>query len=251
MWAAYRGDALAAALIVQVMPGRTATILPPRVAPDADPQAAAAIVSHVLPELASRGVCWVQALLESDQGDDVDVLGGAGFQHAAELLYLVSPRSSFPSARPQDGLEFVSYRPEEHPRLSAIVERTYAGSLDCPGLDKVRKIEDVLAGYRAAGNFDPARWLIVRQAGDDVGCLLLCETANGEAWELTYFGLAREARGRGLGVGMARYAQWLARQAGAQRLTAAVDADNWPALAVYAACGFISWDRRSVFLRVL
>jgi hypothetical protein len=31
----------------------------------------------------------------------------------------------------------------------------------------------------------------------------------------------------------------------------AVDASNEPALAMYAAAGFASWDRRSVFVRIL
>ena len=34
------------------------------------------------------------------------------------------------------------------------------------------------------------------------------------------------------------------------RLVLAVDVRNEPALATYAAAGFINWDRRSVFLKV-
>jgi ribosomal protein S18 acetylase RimI-like enzyme len=47
-------------------------------------------------------------------------------------------------------------------------------------LDGVRSIEDVLRGYQAAGTFDPSRWMIVRHAGQDAGCLLLTEHASAE-----------------------------------------------------------------------
>jgi ribosomal protein S18 acetylase RimI-like enzyme len=71
-----------------------------------------------------------------------------------------------------------------------------------------------------------------------------------EAWELTYLGVVPEARRRGFGISMTRHAQWLARVAGARRMTLAVDAANEPAIAVYSAAGFAAWDRRCVFLRV-
>jgi ribosomal protein S18 acetylase RimI-like enzyme len=84
-----------------------------------------------------------------------------------------------------------------------------------------------------------------------VGCLLLGEDAAGAQWELVYMGVVPEARGRGIGLDLTRHAQWVARAAGCARMVLAVDATNAPALAVYAAAGFSSWDHRSVFLRVL
>jgi ribosomal protein S18 acetylase RimI-like enzyme len=62
-------------------------------------------------------------------------------------------------------------------------------------------------------------------------------------------GVVPEARGQGLGISIVRHAQYLARAAGRERLVLAVDAANEPAIAVYAAAGFVCWDRRSVFLR--
>ena len=115
----------------------------------------------------------------------------------------------------------------------------------------MRDVADVLDGYRPNGPFDPARWLIVQADGADVGCLLLADQPRFDQWELMYIGVVPEARGRGLGLAMVRHAQWMAAQAGRQRLVLAVAADNHPAIAMYAAAGFITWDIRSIFLRPL
>jgi hypothetical protein len=135
--------------------------------------------------------------------------------------------------------------------MARLVERTYQGSLDCPALDGVRRIADVLEGYRAIGIFDPTRWIIARHREQDIGCLLLADHPRDHQWELVYMGVVPEARGHGWGVAIARHAQWLARQAGRKRLVLAVDAANLPAIAVYAAAGFVTWDHRSVYLRIL
>jgi hypothetical protein len=99
-------------------------------------------------------------------------------------------------------------------------------------------------------DFDPALWLTVQHAGADVGCLLISPERENVQWELTYMGVVPEARGRGFGLAMARHAQWLALESKCGRLVLAADAANAPAIEVYAAAGFTTWDRRSVFLRV-
>jgi ribosomal protein S18 acetylase RimI-like enzyme len=131
--------------------------------------------------------------------------------------------------------------------MARVVERTYTGSLDCRAIDGVRRVEDVLTGYQGTGKFDPDLWLLARHEGADVGCLLL---APGAAWELVYLGVVPEARSRGFGTSMVRHAQWLAKQAGCERMTLAVDAANEPAIRVYSAAGFTAWERMCVFLRV-
>jgi mycothiol synthase len=249
LWVAYRGKQLVAAMDAQVQSGRIAFVSPPRLAPQEPLETARELSARVMDDLASHGVQLAQALLEMDHGPDAERLTEIGFRHVANLLHLVSLPGSFPTSAPQDGLEFVPYGPAEHDRLVHIVQRTYQASLDCPEIDKARSIEDVLGGYRATGVFDPARWLIATHQGIDVGCVLLTDHPRSGHWELIYMGVVSEARGRGWGVAITRYAQWLARQAGRRRLTLAVDAANVPAIDVYAAAGFVAWDHCSVFLR--
>jgi ribosomal protein S18 acetylase RimI-like enzyme len=177
------------------------------------------------------------------------VLRTAGFEPLAELLYLVSGRDDFPRARPTSDLEFEPYSAAGHDRLARVVEATYEGTLDCPQLDGVRQIDDILAGYRSTGVFAPSRWLLVRNGARDVGCLLLADHPNEENWELVYMGLVPSARGNGWGKDVTRHAQWLTGQAGRARLVLAVDAANKPAIRTYLELGFRRWDRRRVLWR--
>jgi ribosomal protein S18 acetylase RimI-like enzyme len=251
LWAAYRGRRMVGAMRAQVQAGRTAFVTPGCVTPDEPPDVVRRLLARVVESLRSEGVLVAQGLVETDHGPCAELLVAGGFRHVANLLYLASPREAFPEIPPAVHLEFVAYAPERHERLAGIIERTYAGSLDCVSVDAVRTVDDTLAGYRAAGAFDPARWLVARSAGRDIGCLLLGDDGRSGQWELTYLGVVPEARGRGFGLAMARQAQWIARNAGVGRMVLAVDAANAPAIAVYAAAGFVGWDHRSVYLRVL
>ena len=129
------------------------------------------------------------------------------------------------------------------------MERTYTDTLDCPQLNGVRDIEDVLAGYRACGTFAAARWLIVSRGEMGIGCLLLTDHEAEDQWEIVYAGLVPAARGKHYGLTMSRYAQWLAQRGGA-RLVLAVDASNAPAVKMYESAGFVIWDRRRALLQI-
>jgi ribosomal protein S18 acetylase RimI-like enzyme len=181
---------------------------------------------------------------------DMNFLTRCGFAELAELRYLVCFEEEFPESCPEGPLEFEVYREESYDRLKRVVAATYEGTLDCPGLNGVQRVEDVLAGYRATGVFDPARWLLVRHQGVDVGCLLLADHPDQDNMELVYMGVVSGYRGRGWGSAIARYAQWLTRLAGRPKLVAAVDTANGPGVEMYAGAGFEVWDRRRVFWRV-
>ena len=146
------------------------------------------------------------------------MLGTGGFHRLSELLYLVCLNSEFPTAPLPTSLEFEVYSPANHRRLAAMVEATYQKTLDCPQLNGVRQIEDVLAGYRGCGVFDESRWLIVRHGGSDVGCLLLSDYPDYDNWELVYMGVAPWVRGKGWGIEIVRYAQWRAAASGSREV---------------------------------
>jgi len=251
LWAGYRGQRLVVAGLLEIQPGRTAVVSLPRVADGESRATAAAMLEHFVVVAGQSDVQLVQVLLETDHGPDAEMALAAGFRHVSDLLYLVALRTVFPTNEPRDGLAFEPYQPDDSGRLAKIISQTYIGSLDCPEIDGLRSIDDVLAGYRGSGVFDPARWLIVRHGGHDVGCLILTDHPAHHQWELVYMGVAPTARGRGYGVAIARYALWRAGQAARQQLVVAVDAANEPAKRMYAAAGFVTWDQRCVYLRVL
>ena len=193
----------------------------------------------------------IQALLTPDLPREAEPLLAVGFRHVSDLLYLGSMAEEFPREKPCTALEFDPYSPALHDRLARLVEATYVDTLDCPAVNGVREIDDVLLGYRATGEFESRHWLIVRHGSLDIGCLIVANHPGQDTCELIYMGVLPEARGRGWGILMVRYAQWLASQSGQSRLVLAVDAANEPALRMYAFTGFRAWDKRSVFVKVL
>ena len=251
-----RESDLLGAIWLQLQPGRVGNLWPPQIAMQPDIYVSPARIAERLIDAAVKlsiagGCRLIQALLESDAGETADQLRRAGFEPVAVLLYLVSSVEAFPTTPPAEQLQFepISTAAAGEERLAAILEQTYIGSLDCPALNGLRPVAETLAGYRAVGRFEPSRWLLVRHAGQDVGCLLLSEHPE-RVWELIYMGLAPEFRGRAWGLEITRHAQWLARQAGAARLVVAVDATNAPAIRRYAAAGLATWDRRTAWMRM-
>jgi mycothiol synthase len=237
-------------VLAQLQPGHTAAVWPPRTTADQPAGIADSLLEAACEFLVRNDVRTAQALLDKTSESDGALLGSAGFQRLAELLYMVSPSGKFPSSPPTTPLGLESYCSEDQQRLAGVVRATYQQTLDCPELDGVRPLDEVLEGYRQTGVFDPDRWLIVRHDGQDVGCLLLTDHPNHDNWELVYMGLTVEARGSGWGKDISRHAQWLTHVAGRSRLVVAVDAANRPAVKMYSAVGFETWDRRTVYLKV-
>jgi ribosomal protein S18 acetylase RimI-like enzyme len=129
-------------------------------------------------------------------------------------------------------MRWVTYGPETHAHFAATIAATYAQSLDCPLLNGMRDIEDVLAGHKSSGNFDPRLWALLCDGQTPLGALLLAPMQPGETLELVYLGLVPAARGRGLADVLMRQALAVAAR-GPGRLSLAVDSQNVPALKLY------------------
>ncbi|HVW39343.1 MAG TPA: hypothetical protein VHB99_18630, partial [Pirellulales bacterium] len=172
---ARRDGRLIGALYCEVQLGGSAGLWPPQTVAGAS-AAEEGLVERCSQLLLESAAAWlrpqrikvVQSLLAADSGRDADRLRAAGFTHSADLLYLVSLASSFPSAPIETKLSFepVSSRSDEE--LARLLEATYEQTLDCPALNGVQDCRDVLAGYRATGSFDPSRWFFVRREGRDI-----------------------------------------------------------------------------------
>jgi len=246
---ARRGTSLTGALWAQRLPASTGAVWPPQLAASEDETVADALLAAADRYLAAGDVRMAQALLDPDDTRAAERIGRGGYRYLTDLLYMACDTDDFPAAPPAIRFEYEHYRDERHDRLARLVESTYVGTLDCPALDGVRPIDEVLAGYRAAGVFSADRWLLLRTGEEDVGCLLLADFPQHDQWELVYMGLTPHARGDGGGRDIVRLAQWRTRQAGRQRLVVAVDAANTPAVKMYEQCRFRRWDRRAVFFK--
>ena len=91
------------------------------------------------------------------------------------------------------------YSAKTHGLFCEAIAGSYTDTLDCPSLSGMREMEDVLAGHKAVGPFDPQLWSVAVRGGKAAGCLLLSEIPARRGLELVYLGLAPFARGQGLG----------------------------------------------------
>ena len=249
---AYRTGRLVGAAFAQVLPGRSATFWPPQLEPGEPEETAEELAARAMAHACQAGAVVVHALLDGQPNRcDITRLESAGFTRLAELYYLLAEERDFPTTPPAGPLTFEPYSSEMHSRLCRVVAETYQATLDCPGLDGIRSAHDVLEGYAANPGSCPSHWFLIQHEDRDVGCLLLADYEEHGNCELTYMGLTPSARGNRWGVQITRYAQWVARSLGRQRVVLAVDAANQPARNMYAAAGFRGWDRRQVYMRTL
>lgn len=155
----------------------------------------------------------------------------------ADLLYLQAPvrrPAVSPTLPPTFGWQ--TYCPENHSLFADTISASYQHSLDCPALNGLRNIDDIIAGHKATGCFQPELWFLLLEADKPQAVLLLNTLANATL-ELVYLGLVPSARGRGLGNLLMQQTLACASRIGADRLYLAVDALNVPALKLYFRCG--------------
>ena len=246
---AWRGAQFVGAIWAQPQGAAAFTLWLPRVASSEPEETTAALVGQILDEIDRQGARMAQALVRPKATSEAGFLERFGFSTAAELVYLYSDQRDWPHAWPEDTIQLDPAAKNEQSRLRDVVEATYAETLDCPALDGLRSATDALEEYRKSPGYDPRLWFFVREAGQDVGCLILADHAEQDHWELVYVGVVPAARGRGLGLRVVRQAQHLARVADRGRIVLAVDVANRPAVAMYEASGFGEWDRRRVMMK--
>ena len=245
---ALQGGELRGAAWGQRQPGSTAILWPPRMTAGTDPSTASRLACAAAAALDAAGIRMTQVLLPDRDSPIIPTLASAGFACLADLLYLNWEVAAEPDS-PATTLEFEPFRDSQRDRFVALVETTYESTQDCAALNGKRPMDEVLDGYRATGTYRPENWLIVRNAGHDVGVLLLADHCAANHWELLYMGLVPSVRGRTFGCGVVRHAQRMARAAGVERIVLAVDAENISAIKMYSETGFTAWDRRTVFVR--
>ena len=214
---------------------------------DAAEQKALTIAS--LAQLHGRQLHFAQVLLLPDAEGQRRLLEQVGFRRLAPLLYLERD-ARYPWVDPPEADEsaWVEFRPETRDAFAATLLATYEESLDCPELANLRPIDDILAGHRAAGRFNPRFWELLRVDGQNAACLLLNALSPARTLELVYMGVRTEFRQRGIGSLLLQRALQRCRDSGARRLTVAVDDRNDPAKRLYARFALRSIARREVYL---
>lgn len=255
LWIARRRGRVVGTLLTQSLAGRAAAVWAPEVEGAWSRGAtAAALLRTALAALTARGFRVAQALLdESAPRHAAADLTAGGMPHVTDLLYLerstAVPLAVAPEAPPMD---WQGFGPSTEGDFRAVLQGTYAGSLDMPELEGVRSLDDVLASHRAGGRFTPERWRVghVRGEPEAAAVVLLSEITDRDAWEVAYLGLTPAARGRGLGRATLAHAFELAAPH-VGRIELAVDLRNGPAHHLYRSAAMTPFDRRAVHLAML
>jgi len=254
-WAAAPAGPLAAVLAVY-SPGNTAVLLfsttaTGRIAPSALADLLGGLAAAILDE----GQTLVQALLDTHAAEDAAAFERAGFFRLAELIFMRNNlrgglRRREHAEAPPAGMELLSYSDATDALFRRGIEASYAGSLDCPALEGLRHIEDVLAGHKAAGIFRADLWTVAAIDGEPAGVLLMNQNAMHNTAEVVYMGVSQPFRGRGLGRLLLRRAAAMAAEDRFAALTLAVDAQNHYAHRLYLDEGFAETMRKWAYVRL-
>lgn len=248
LWCRRRASgAIAAAALLGRHPGRTATVT---LSPCRDRDQAAeaiALLSDLLLEVRHEGgVALVQGMTPASDDLAAEPFRATGFLELAVLACMERGNSRAPS---QPSLpEGVTLGSEHVARdLGALLRETYEETLDCPGLAELRSDDDILAGHRRGGRYDPNLWTVLQIHGRDAGAALLNRLPASSSVELTYLGLAKWARGQGLGAVLLDAALHRASSVPERLVSLAVDERNTPAERLYRSRGFRTVSRRRAF----
>jgi ribosomal protein S18 acetylase RimI-like enzyme len=212
----------------------------------ADAEIEEQLMGEALAWLRGHGAKLAQALLADHERDLGAGLLRAGFTHVTDLWYFRHELDAIPR-RSASTITCQTYAECDVEIFHQTLLRTYEETLDCPEVNGVRDITEVIAGHRSQGTHDAKLWWLAWQGGMPVGVVLLTTLADA-GWDLIYLGVVKEARGRGIGRDMTAHALAAARAAKARQLTLSVDVRNQPAWNLYRSAGFEPYDQRVVYL---
>jgi GNAT superfamily N-acetyltransferase len=234
-------------------PGHTAMIFAPNQSefPESAHPTGLAVAAAV-EDARNDGIVLIQAMLEPADAAGKTVFAEAGLVQLATLTYMERkpPVHPPPAVVPPD-VTLEPYSAKTHPLFREAIAESYHDTLDCPALSGMRDVDDVIAGHKAVGPFDPQLWSVLLLDGKVAGCLLLSEIPARHGLELVYLGIAPFARGRGLGRAMMQRVLAIASRRHFEVATLAVDAANTPAVKLYRRCGYISVAQRVAMVKRL
>jgi len=236
---------IAGAILYQLQPGSAATIYPPGAI---DTATADTLVEAIKQRLTAFGVKQAQTLLYPVEAPRAEPLLRGGVRCIARLSLQVRTIELLEEFRaPSSSLLFLPSTAST-PGFAATLEATYQGTLDCPELNDLREIHDVLMGYQEFPPGEPQGWFLVSQTGNPIGVVLLGPGSRAGIVELSYLGVIPSARGRKLGHQLLQFALREAAARFAECLILNVDLRNAPALQLYLGRGFRQYDLQDVYI---
>lgn len=245
LWAAYKGGRLEATWLAVPCAGRSAMcFLSPIVHRNTIPTAGR-LIRTACAALDRQRVRLVQALLDPHPTLQAEAFRAGGFQQLGCLVYL--SRQTTAEERPLilgPGLKLVTWGEAGRPTFERAILASYEETQDCPGLLGLRDIDDIICGHMAAARFEPGLWFAVVDGDEPAAVMLLNSIPQRRAVELTYLGVGRRWRRRGIARALLQYGLSVAWRHGAQRMLLAVDQNNVPAMRLYRSLEFAGGSRK-------
>lgn len=255
LWVARTGSRYLAAVLILPNTGRSAMVFISPCRHREQGRAVTQLLRHVMPLCDDLEGYLIQILLEPEQRIERTATLEAGFSHLADLGYLQKSlhHLSTPSELPEGfGVVLAEQVPPES--LRRVILASYEQTLDCPALVGKRDIEDIIAGHKATGLYDPTLWFLLQdeREGRAAAAVLINPLLQQGGYELVYLGVDVAYRQRGLGRALLEYAmRQLTNHYTRSTLYLAVDLLNVPALKLYRGLGFRQTTQRSAFLATL
>jgi ribosomal protein S18 acetylase RimI-like enzyme len=254
IWIAIHRGQIVWAMLPVVSLGRTMLIFTPSVLfEQTPPHAISQLSADMCEHYSHRGVQMAQLLIDPNDRPIINAYCNGGFDELAELVYLqksVRGKKIDPAALPA-GFSLKTYSLDTHEQFASVIKQSYEESLDCPALNGVREMSDVIAGHQATGEFDARMWWILHEQDQPVAVLMLARVPQAAAIELVYLGLTKRVRGRGIGDFLMQHALATTAADGRENLSLAVDSRNQPALRLYYRHGLRRIGSRVALLRLL
>jgi ribosomal protein S18 acetylase RimI-like enzyme len=232
--------------------GKTHMLFTSRAKTEIDAAALAIAIDASCRAVAVPGLA--QALLEPGDVAQSRAFLEAGFRKLALLGYLrrknprIRTRDTSTPALPE-GVSLETWRPGMDDDFVLALERSYEDTLDCPELRGVRNTRDVLESHKAAGDFEPPLWWIIRLNGEPQGAMIFAPGQDHGHIELVYLGLAPPLRGKRLGALLLEFGLRMVAGRREPAVTCAVDQRNEPAKRLYRKAGFVQIAERAAFIR--
>ncbi|HDY65452.1 MAG TPA: GNAT family N-acetyltransferase [Phycisphaerae bacterium] len=249
IWWVRDGRKIRAVAMVRCSKGRVGFLHhSPAAAKGVNCEALVELVRAITHKALTDGAFMLQSLLDENSPRDADILGEAGFEELAELLYMRRNLYELPESPDFSRWSFRNYHQFKEEELVEVIRLTYQGTHDCPRLSGVRKLEDVIVSHKFTGRFSPQWWWVAYCKDRPAGCILVNRSGNGHSAEIAYMGVAPLFRGQQLGYTLLCWASNHIQTKNIGVLNLAVDARNTYAKDLYERFGFQETRRKRCFI---
>ncbi len=194
---------------------------------------------------AKQGISIAHSLLGTFDHASIELFESAGFTKLATLQTMEwKNNTSKTNTINTSEIQFIDASKVSKVDLCKILEQTYEGSLDCPSIYGLRKVEDIFEGHRGVDGYDPALWFLIHLKNKPVGVLFLHQPKGQQFLELDYLGITPWARRSGVGQEAIKHAVNQAIDRRCNQILLAVDDTNEPAIRLYEKAKFHNLSKR-------